>query len=306
MFGDTIKHFISILLLLTSTFSAMASIHSTERQTYHLLFLGNSFTFMPDKSNTHPVTPLLVKKLLESKGFSVEIDWVTAGGHTLQNHYDEGIFEKHLNDHENGYYDYVFIQPYSIEALELPSCFITTQGPGVKGKEGHDGPEGREMFLKYGKILVDLVHAHGSKPIVIQPWIYQQGHAWFNEKFVCHDFPDTHEAWYGNSTDYEALLDQGYIDLRKEARVELLKVGLFWKYMRDNPSDTLPMSLMYQEDHYHPTELGALLTAYLEVQRITHLPADQFPFLPDGMDPKQANYLAKVAMRYFTTTALAQ
>jgi hypothetical protein len=301
MFGDDIKRWLFIILLFMGSFSAQASLNTTAPRPLRLLFLGNSLTFMPDKTNTKPVTPFLVKSLLETKNISVEIDWVTAGGHTLQDHWDEGIFREHLEKHREGYYDYVFIQPYTIEALELPSCFLT------KGPAGIPGPEGREMFLEYGKKMIRLVRDHGSRPIVIEPWTYDPHHDWMQPNFDCLDFPGTTRAWFGRSLDdYQTMLDDGYTELRYENHVELLRVGRFWKMMRDNPSQVLPISQMYLEDHFHPTTLGALLTAYLEVQRLTKLPADQFSYLPEGVSPAQANYLQKLAMQYFTTTAFAQ
>jgi hypothetical protein len=305
MFGKQFTRYFCLILFFTGSFLAFAEPNSAPQRPIRILFLGNSFTFMPDETNTHPVTPFLTKAVLQSKNIPAEIDWVTAGAHTLQNHFNEGIFEKkHLNAHEYGYYTYVILQPYSIEALELPPCFSKL---GPDGPEAKDGPEGREMFLKYAKILIDMVRAHGAIPIVVEPWIYEKHHAWLQADFECLKFPGTEETWYGGSLEkYQNMLDEGYTTLHAQTGVELLRIGRFWKLIRENPNQVLPLKAMYLSDHYHPSELGALLSAYLISERVSKLPADHFSFLPDGVNPAQAKYLAKVAMQYFTTTAYAQ
>jgi len=282
------------IFVLASRFSAAAETIYTCK---HILFLGNSLTFMPDVTNTHPVTPTFVKALLDSKNIPNDIEWITAGGHTLENHWSEGEFQYRL---EKKHYDCVFIQPYTIEALELPPCFRKL------GPNGIPGPEGRENFLVYAKLMIDLVRSKKSIPIVIEPWIYDPHHAWLQDNFECRNFPKSAETWYGgNLEEYQRRLDKGYEDLKTDTGVEVLRIGDLWEKLRDNPDPTLPISAMYQPDHYHPTYLGAFLSALVIAERLSNLPADQFRYCPTQVEPTQAALLEKLAKQFFPSFASA-
>jgi hypothetical protein len=286
-------HRLFLIIIMAGCFLAAAESFS---EPIRILFVGNSLTFMPDVTNQHPVTPAFVKALLDSRGISNDIDVITAGGHTFENHWKEQRFQRAL---ERKHYDYILLQGLSIEAMELPPCFRKLRPPG-----GGDGPEGREHFLEYGTAMIQLARAKHSVPIVIEPWIYDSDHPWLQKDFECRNFPGTQVTWFGGSlANYQKLLDEGYADLRKLTQVEILRVGSLWQILRENHNPDLPISTMYLSDHYHPTYLGAYLSALLISERLSNLAADQFHFCPEQVNPKQETVLKKLALQYLTTMA---
>lgn len=302
MFGNMLKRTLLFIIVLAGCFSALAEQELEKNsQALHVLFLGNSLTFMPDETNTHPVTPELVKAFLNSRHIENDIEWVTAGGHTLENHWSEGKFQKKLLEKPHGYFKYVFIQPYSVEALELPPCFQKLGPNGIKG------PEGREMFLEYAQKMIHLVEERGSIPIVIEPWIYEAQHPWLQSNFECLKFPGTDKTWYGGSqAALERNLEEGYSKLQSLTFVEVLRIGPLWQELREHPDSDFSVSMLYQADHYHPSYLGALLSAFVITERLTHTSADQLTFCPAQVDPKKAAFLRKLAMIYFKNAATVQ
>ena len=266
----------------------------------NILFVGNSFTFMPDWDN--PTIPAFVQALLNSKDISVHIDKVLASGHTLANHWNECKFQKAL---ENQHYDFVFIQPFSIEAMELPSCFEKFTPPGyapdstcVQAVEPKDkaGPHGRKHFLLYAKKMIDLVRSKGATPIVIEPHIYDDGHPWLQDGFECRKFPGTQNTWWGGSEDeFQKREDEGYTVLQQETGVELLRIGPLWNQVRHAHDFEMPVSVMYQQDHYHQSYVGALLAALVIASRLSNIPTTQFDFCPAKVTRAQEQYLEKLA-----------
>lgn len=294
-----LKSLIFLFLLVCGCSSLSSKTRQASQAPLRVLFIGNSLTFMPEFN--HPTVPAYVGSLLASKNISVQIDTVLASGRTLENHWKEGKLQTALNEKT---YDVVFIQPYSIEALTLPACFAQHGPPGYQPKEPlgpHDkgGPAGREHFLTYAKKIIELVRSKGATPVVVEPWIYDVAHPWLQADFDCRYFPGTKQTWYGDSQEeFQRREDEGYGLLQKQTGVELLRIGPLWQEIRRMNDKALPMSAMYQPDHYHPTYVGALFSALLIAERLTRIPADQFSFRPEQVAPEQEKSLQKVADEY--------
>src|SRR5262245_31707667 len=105
-----------------------------------ILMIGNSLTISPGTENS-PEVPILLQGLFRSCGVRAEIDYSVYGGNTLEMHVNRGEIQRMLLAKK---YDFVIVQPFSVEALELPDC-ITKQG--VKGQSS---------FLTNGEIIVNL------------------------------------------------------------------------------------------------------------------------------------------------------
>lgn len=300
--GAALKYFAFLLLFCGCSNLRVANNSSPSAHApLRVLFIGNSLTFMPDWN--HPTVPSYVSSLLASKNISVQIDTVLASGRTLENHWREGKLLKALDEKR---YDVVFIQPYSIEALKLPACFKQHGPPGYQPEQApplnpldKGGPEGREHFLTYAAKIIELVKANGATPVVIEPWIYDSAHPWLQADFDCRYFPGTKQTWYGDSQEeFQRREDEGYTLLQNQTGVELLRIGPLWGKIRRMNDKAVPISAMYQPDHYHPTYVGSFFSALLIAERLTRIPADQFPFRPEQVELEQEKQLQKIADEY--------
>jgi hypothetical protein len=270
------------LFLLTST---------AEAKPLRLLFVGNSLTFMPDWNR--PTVPAYVRGLLESKRMEVEIDTSLRGGHTLENHWSVGEFQQKLKAKK---YDFVIIQAYSIEALVLPPCFQKF------GPNGNDGPKGRASFLKYGEKMIQLARENGATPLVFEPWIYNSGHAWLRADFECLKFPGTEQTWYGGSrAEFQHRLHDGYRALKElmatkhKFNLRIVHIGDLWSRIRNRPARDLSISMLYQEDQFHPSYYGSLLSALEIVEQVTGKRPTEFNYRPEQMTESQVDYLESIS-----------
>lgn len=256
----------------------------------HVLLVGNSLSFMPTPET--PELPQLIQDLLLPKGIDIEIDAVLAGGHTLEMHFKEGRFADQLTAHQ---YDIVIIQPYSIEALPLPACF---------SEQTNDRPKGHDSFMTYGKKLAELVAEYNpkTKVLLFEPWTYDNGHAWLRPDFPCRYFSkDDHRTWFGGSlAAYRSLLDHGYQELARATGSEIMPIGDLWWMVRKDHAAVVPVTDLYEDDHYHPTYLGSYLAAVYIASRISGIQPKEFQTNPQEITTKQAEYLRKIVQRHQT------
>lgn len=278
--GSTMRHVLFAILVLLSGFWA-------EAKPIKVLFVGNSLTFMPDWQ--HPVVPGFVEKLTASQGREVKADSILYGGHTLENHWNLGEFQEAVAHNR---YDFVIIQPFSIEALNLPGCF-RKMGPWEPKPQ--DGPSGRKGFLEYAEKMIQMARANGATPMVFQPWIYQEGHPWLQPDFQCAKFEGTNDSWFGGSrTELQRRLNEGFQALKDRMHekhgysIRVLDIGGLWPKIPDS-------DLLYNIDHYHPTYYGSMLSALVISQALTGVPASRFQYTPEQLTPEQVKFLAQVA-----------
>lgn len=119
-------------------------IAQVEKDSLHILFVGNSYTFVSNM-------PHLVSLISDSANVKLVTSKSTAGGATLSDHWNG---EKGLKSKEaisSGNYDIVVLQGHSMETIE-----------------------GKEEFLNYSKKLSDLVKASGAKPYLYVTWARQK------------------------------------------------------------------------------------------------------------------------------------
>lgn len=102
-----------------------------------LLFVGNSLTLTND-------LPQLVKDRAEQLGISVEVTTEANPGFGLEDHWNAGIIQGHIN---SGFYDYVIIQ----------------QGPSSL-------PYGRATLIGYGELIKELCDGSNTELAYFMVW----------------------------------------------------------------------------------------------------------------------------------------
>lgn len=181
------------------------------KDSLRILFVGNSYTSVPN-------IPFLVSLMSDSTKVKLVTSRSTIGGATLSNHWNG---EKELKTREdicNGIYDIVVIQGHSMETIENKSD-----------------------FLKYSKLLCNLVKESGAKPYLYVTWARQ-------------NFPQ-----------YQDTITGVYIEAAKENDCGLVMVGESWKLARAIRPDID----LYMPDGSHQNDLGAFLTACIFVDKFT-------------------------------------
>lgn len=267
-----------IAILILSFGSSAAS-----AQPLRVFFIGNSFTYYPTES-TRPAVPNLVKQLAETAGREVEVEWVVRGDATLKSHFENPEIRTKLSAKQ---FDYVIVQPYSIESVELSSCFADHTPYRARG---------RDEFIEYGIKLVDLIRSKGAMPLIFSPWTYNKDHDWLKSDFKCfYRSPDRQITWFGGSLrELRKRLEEGHQMLAHKTGAELLLIGAEWWRIRDNQSATaaVKISELYdRNDHKHPTMLGSYLSALFIAQRLLGTRASTFTYRPGQLTEVQAKYL---------------
>lgn len=227
-------------------------------QPIKVLFIGNSFTFVPG-GTTNPALPNHFKNIALALNTDVEIDFVVKPGQTLKRHYDEGEVAMKLTSKK---YDYVVLQSQSIEALELPKCF-----------PNNGGPVGRSEFLEYSKKLLDLIALNGAKPVIFAHWTYKSDHPWLKDDFLCIKF-DSNETnagknWFGvNLLEYQLMLNEGYAlaAIHSPNAIKSL-VGNKWQDLMTK----IPDSVLYHPDSFHPSAQGSFFSAMVLAKDVLDL-----------------------------------
>ena len=111
-----------------------------EPDTLKVLFVGNSYTYFGN-------LPQSVQLMAEAKGIPLLTRQSTAGGASLEQHWNG---EKELSTKEaisEGDWDIVVLQNHSLSTIE-----------------------NTESFLDYGKLFGEFVTKHGAKPILYTTW----------------------------------------------------------------------------------------------------------------------------------------
>ena len=186
-------------------------------KTYEILFIGNSYTFY------NSTVPAEFKKIAASAGYTVNVDSVTKGAHTLLKFSDEQD-EMGKQVHEKlstKKYDFVFIQEQSHTPVSNP-----------------------ENFYKGARALVQKVRDSGAVPVFYCTWGRQAGNADI-AKF--------------NLVDNETMtwnLAAAYRKMGKELNVTVAYAGLAFYELYTNTDINL-----YHTDGSHPSPTGTFVAA---------------------------------------------
>jgi len=119
-------------------FAALVLAEPADRRPLHILFVGNSLTYVND-------LPALVAGLAEGAGEPAPVwDAVVEGGFSLEDHWARGDAQRAI---ARGGWDFVVLQ----------------QGPSAS-------PEGRVSLARDGKRFADLVRESGARPALYMVW----------------------------------------------------------------------------------------------------------------------------------------
>ena len=271
----------SVFLVATLFFSLAAPAASLK-----VLFIGNSFTFNPGTADS-PTLPTLFSALVHegNADLKLEVDFRVMAGHTMKMHMDEGVAAKMIRSKK---YDFVILQGYSCEALELTPWFHQ-QGIG-----------GRPEFVKYMKEFIQIVEDSGAQPLLLATWIYAPDHALRQDSFDGLRFPTGHshagEKWTGN-TDREYLdkLEEGYALAARGTSAKVVWAGEAWMQGFADLSHPVTENDFYQPDHAHPLMTGAYLSACVLYRAILKKSPEGITFHPDEIKPEKALFLQRLA-----------
>ncbi|NJL24425.1 MAG: hypothetical protein HC902_04155 [Calothrix sp. SM1_5_4] len=156
-----------------------------------VLFLGNSYTYLPDiGSPEDPGLPRLIKRVAESiePGLRLRYDFNTPGGYTFEMHFKNADSIRLAG----GTYDKVILQGRSNEALELTPWWESIGSPGIKS------------FSVYLPKLLDVVLRSNDDVTLFVNWNWHPSNVHLREDHVGLFFPEGHpragQKWCGRDS----------------------------------------------------------------------------------------------------------
>jgi hypothetical protein len=252
-------------------------------QAQNILFVGNSFTFVPrdvgigtatELNNDKPGgVPALFQTLAVAGGKNPTVTMETVGGKTLQFHYET---RKELIDKP---WDIVILQEYSTGTL-----------PGQNGDtKSHDA------FRAHVPILRDLFVAQNSK---VKIWLYE---TWARPDVVM-------KGRYATIEEMQAGLHKAYSEAARDFGLQgWVPVGdsflaAVHQGLGDNPATPEvegPLHI-WGKDNYHQSAIGAYLSALNFYGRIydadpRELPADNAAAKHLKLSPEDSQKLQTIA-----------
>jgi len=114
-----------------------------QSDTLRVLFVGNSFTYFWN-------VPQVVQSMATSQEVAIITSQSTAGGATLEHHWNGDRNLKTIERIKEGIWDYVVLQNHSSSSIDNP-----------------------EKFKEYGMKLGELARAHGAEPLYYMTWAYK-------------------------------------------------------------------------------------------------------------------------------------
>ncbi|MCB9331775.1 MAG: hypothetical protein H6574_11875 [Lewinellaceae bacterium] len=134
-------HFRFIVFII-AVLLAPAFASAQQGDTLRVLFVGNSFTYFWN-------LPQVVQAMATSQGKAIITRQSTAGGSSLEDHWNgaKGLKTKALI--EAGGWDYVVLQDHSQRPIDAP-----------------------ESFMEYGKKFGELIRSKGAEPLYFTTWAY--------------------------------------------------------------------------------------------------------------------------------------
>lgn len=195
-------------------------ISHAQHQKRKVLFIGNSFTATND-------LPILLKSIAASAGDTLETDWNTPGGATLEQHTTDGLT---LDKISKGDWNYVVLQEQS-------------QKPAFP-----DADVARNVF-PYARTLDSLVHDKNicGRSVFFQTWAYRNGDA-----ATCASFPPV--CTYAGM---DSLLEKRYRQMATNNMGLLAPVGSVFTALQG----ALAGIELYSADDMHPSEAGTYAAA---------------------------------------------
>ena len=130
----------SILVLLIASFYGQAQNQTDSQDTLKVLFVGNSYTYFNN-------LPHIVSAISDSTNTKLITKKSTVGGVWLREHWHHkrGLQTRQMI--EDGNYDVVVLQEYSMGAVNSP-----------------------DSLYKYVRLFVNLIKSKGAKPFIFQVW----------------------------------------------------------------------------------------------------------------------------------------
>ena len=194
---------------------------------YKILFIGNSFTFYPNK-DTNPAVCLITKSLLDNLGLDVEVDYVVKGAHTLKKFADANDEKGMIVDQklrESSDYDFVILQEHS-----------TTPANGYNNfKQGVEA-----LLNKINSTQEDC------EVILYATW----------------GFPSAlNNSSFKTVPVMEALIRDGYEKCASEFNLRISHVGKAFTYVYENHKDIN----LYWTDDKHQSYAGAYLSSCVHI-----------------------------------------
>lgn len=123
-------------------YTGIAGVKETEKPSYRILFIGNSYTYFNNLWN-------IFRAVAQGEGYEVQTDSVTQGGHTLQQMADvEDVFGARVEGAlKTRKYDAVFLQEHSLRPVISPAAFYDAV-----------------------RVLKEKMEENGAKGILYQTW----------------------------------------------------------------------------------------------------------------------------------------
>lgn len=209
-----IKYSLPLFLLLLIHFQMIAQL---PQDTLKVLFVGNSYSFYNN-------LPQVVSLISDSTKTKLVTRKSAVGGVNLKAHWhgEEGLRTREIIQH--GHFDIVILQDHSMGTITAP-----------------------DTFLKYSKLLCDLVKKQGATPAFYVTWARE------------------------NSPHYQQIINEKYAEAAAQNDALLIPVGNAWQLARL----LRPEIQLYEPDGSHPNELGSFLAACVFVAKLSgELPAE--------------------------------
>jgi len=208
------RAFFQLLLLLYLPTQIISDSHQNSQD---VLFVGNSYTYYSN-------LPQIVSLISDSTNTPLITRKSTVGGANLKAHWEgqEGLRTREII--KQGNFDVVVLQDHSMEPITVP-----------------------DTFLKYAKLLCDIIKEQGGKPAFYVTWAREM------------------------DPQYQKTINQVYATAAAKNDAMLVPVGNAWQLARA----LRPTIQLYSNDGSHPSELGTFLTACVFVANLSgELPDD--------------------------------
>src|SRR5690606_4922932 len=263
---NSLKSKIYLYTLIAALISLPLSEIGTQNPAPHtksVLTIGNSFA---DNAAT------FLSQIAESvPGYTIEITKANIGGCSLEKH-AALIGECRKNPDLKPYY-----QKYCLQELLTMKDYDVVTIQQVSHLSIH-----ADSFEPFAHELIDFIrkNAEESEIKVHQIWAYGPG-------------SDRLEKWEMTREEMQSRLVQNYTDLASRYNLDILPSGnAFYTAFEKNPKLDL-----WSRDRYHANPNGCYLAGCVWFGELFGISPKKIQFVPDGMEPKTAKFLRKMAAK---------
>lgn len=270
------RYFLSFFIFLFLT--------SAQAKDLSLLFIGNSYTYLPTQGTPDdPGLPKLIKQIAESIDPTLNISYRahTRGGYSFMKHYND----PQSVDLMSKKYDKVVLQGNSIESLDLP--------PWADRSE-----LGEKYFAVYLPKVLSLVLQNNRDITFYVNWGWNLRHGSFKDGNPELYFPPgsskAGQKWCGKDKyDLQRMINESYERHTARYTVKLSKVGDGWLAVQD--AGIVNQDELYiPEDWSHASPLGAFVAALILARDVLGLDISKNQYIPSTIDPAKAKALQAV------------